>query len=74
MCIQRNHQNKFWIVNFLQYSLTYFTSTPVIDAASCSNNLDVSLLLIKALIFAQALKSELYFDDTFKLVEIENKK
>ena len=74
MCIQLNHQNKFCIVNFLQYSFTNLTSTPVIEAAFCSYNLDVSLSLIKAFIFAQALKSELYFDDSFKLVEIENKK
>ena len=33
-----------------------------------------TLLLIKAFIFVKALKLESYFDDYFKLLEIENNK
>ena len=44
------------------------------EAASCSNNLYDSLLFEYAFIFAQALKSELYFEDSLKLLDIENKK
>jgi len=50
------------------------TDTPVIAAASCSNNLDDSLSLKYAFIFAQTLRSALYFEDSLKLLEIENKK
>ena len=44
------------------------------EAASCSNSLYDSLLFKYAFIFAQALKSELYFEDSLKLLDIENKK
>ena len=68
------YQKRFCCVNFLQYSPKKSTETPVMVAASCSNNLDDSLLLKYAFIFAQALKSASYFEDSLKLLEIENKK
>ncbi len=44
------------------------------EAASFSKKLDDSLLFKYAFIFAQALKSASYFEDSLKLLEIENKK
>jgi len=42
--------------------------------AFCWNNLEDSLSFINAFIFAQALRSELYFADSLRLPEIEYKK
>ena len=50
------------------------TGTFVTSAAFNLNNSDDSLLLKKAFIFAQALKSELYREVSSKLFEIEKRK